>query len=148
MARLAFPNEALYRGEVMRPFSLAGMESLRNLSPADRARLAHGFQASMEPATSGCGISPRLELLAPAAVLPIPKGILAALIGFGWKFRPLIVGADLACPVGLVHLAKIFGGGSRLSVWAEAATARELRPEPWLLSGGAVTGGTWVRGPR
>ena len=47
-ARKQYPSETLSRGEIMRRLSLAGIETLKNVSHADRARLAHGFQASME----------------------------------------------------------------------------------------------------
>ena len=45
-----FPNEALSHAEIVRRYTLAGIDALKQLSSADRARLAHGFQASMEAA--------------------------------------------------------------------------------------------------
>jgi hypothetical protein len=43
-----FPNETLSRAEIVRRYALAGIDALKDLSASDRARLAHGFQASME----------------------------------------------------------------------------------------------------
>jgi hypothetical protein len=45
-----FPNETLSRAEIVRRYTLAGIDALKQLSSADRARLANGFQASMEAA--------------------------------------------------------------------------------------------------
>lgn len=47
-ANKQWPQERLSRSEIVRRYTLFGMESLKNLSPTDQARLAHGFQASME----------------------------------------------------------------------------------------------------
>jgi hypothetical protein len=47
-SRKAFPDEVLSQGEILRRFSLAGTEALAKVSPADRSRLAHEFQASMQ----------------------------------------------------------------------------------------------------
>ena len=47
-AQKAFPNETLSRTEIIRRYALAGVDVLKQLSSADRLRLAHGYQASME----------------------------------------------------------------------------------------------------
>jgi hypothetical protein len=41
------PDETLSRAEICRRYLLIGMETLKNLSAADRARLARQLQASM-----------------------------------------------------------------------------------------------------
>ena len=43
-----FPGEALARGEVLRRYALAGVEALKDVSDADRARVQHQYQATME----------------------------------------------------------------------------------------------------
>ena len=43
-----FPNENLSRAEICRRYVLAGVDAIKNASPADCARLAHQFQASVE----------------------------------------------------------------------------------------------------
>jgi hypothetical protein len=43
-----WPQECLCRSEIVRRYTLFGIESLKNLSPEDQSRLAHQFQASME----------------------------------------------------------------------------------------------------
>jgi hypothetical protein len=47
-AQKAFPNENLTRSEIVRRYTLAGIDALKQLSASDRARLAHEYQASME----------------------------------------------------------------------------------------------------
>jgi len=42
-----WPAESLSRAEVCRRYVLVGMETLKNLSAADRVRLAHELQESM-----------------------------------------------------------------------------------------------------
>lgn len=42
-----WPGEQLSRAEICGRYVLVGMETLKNLSDADRARLAHELQASM-----------------------------------------------------------------------------------------------------
>lgn len=46
-AEKQWPQECLSYAEMVRRYVLAGMESLKNVSPADQTRLAHQFQASM-----------------------------------------------------------------------------------------------------
>ena len=43
-----WPGEVLSRAEICRRYFLVGMETLKNISDADRVRLAHQFQASIE----------------------------------------------------------------------------------------------------
>jgi hypothetical protein len=43
-----FPNENSSRSAISRRYALVGMEALKNISDADRARLAHQFQVSIE----------------------------------------------------------------------------------------------------
>jgi hypothetical protein len=40
-----WPNEVLPRAEIVRRYTLAGVDILKHLSAADRARVAHSFQA-------------------------------------------------------------------------------------------------------
>ena len=42
-----WPTEMLSRSEILRRYVLAGVESLRNLSPRDAAQLARQFQDSI-----------------------------------------------------------------------------------------------------
>jgi hypothetical protein len=46
-AQEQFPNKMLSRSDVYRRYVLAGIEALKNVSDADRARLVHQYQASM-----------------------------------------------------------------------------------------------------
>lgn len=43
-----WPRENLSRAEILRRYTLIGMETLKNLSTQDRERLAHGFQTSQQ----------------------------------------------------------------------------------------------------
>jgi hypothetical protein len=43
-----WPKEVLSHAEICRRYVLAGMETLKNISAADRARLAHELRASMQ----------------------------------------------------------------------------------------------------
>jgi hypothetical protein len=47
-AQKQFPNENLSRAEIIRRYTLAGVDVFEQLSASDRARLAHEFQASMQ----------------------------------------------------------------------------------------------------
>ena len=47
-AEKQWPQECLSRAEIVRRYTLFGMEALKNLSSADQSRLADRFQASME----------------------------------------------------------------------------------------------------
>jgi hypothetical protein len=44
----ALPNENLSRSEVVRRYARAGIDTLKQLSSADGARLAHSHQVSVE----------------------------------------------------------------------------------------------------
>ena len=44
--RKAGPKECLSGAEIVRRYTLFGMEALKTVSPADQARLAHQFQSS------------------------------------------------------------------------------------------------------
>jgi hypothetical protein len=46
-SRKAFPDEVLSQGEIVRRYALIGMEALKNISGADRERLAHQLRSSM-----------------------------------------------------------------------------------------------------
>jgi hypothetical protein len=43
-----WPKEVLSRAEICRRYVLVGIEALKNVPPADRKRLAHELQASMQ----------------------------------------------------------------------------------------------------
>jgi hypothetical protein len=42
-----FPGKVLSRAEIVRRYTLAGIEALKNASDADRARVQHQHQATM-----------------------------------------------------------------------------------------------------
>jgi hypothetical protein len=48
-----FPNETLSRSELIRRFTLAGIEALGGMSEADRAQRARQYQQSMALAGDG-----------------------------------------------------------------------------------------------
>jgi hypothetical protein len=47
-ARKQWPRENLSRAEIVRRYTLVGIDPLKRLSATERARLAHEYQASME----------------------------------------------------------------------------------------------------
>jgi len=46
-AQQAFPNEALVRGEIMRQFSLSGVQSLKVATEAEKKKVQREHQATM-----------------------------------------------------------------------------------------------------
>jgi hypothetical protein len=46
-AQVAFPNEVLARGEILRRFSLSGVQALKAATEAEKKRVQHEHQATM-----------------------------------------------------------------------------------------------------
>ena len=78
---------------------LVGMEALKDISGADRKRLAHELQSSMaaeDQRLQSCAGRGKRHGSARNGQT-IPGNAFVILIGFGGKFRPFIVEADFAC---------------------------------------------------